>query len=149
IFLKGQHNVQNIITAFVNCFLSKINPLEIVTHINSFKGLRHRLQLVGSIGEINFVNDSKATNAESTKNALESYDDIYLILGGKAKEGGIDSLKKYFPKIKYAFLIGEASEQFAATFGNQVEYFKCENLKNAFETAYTKAKDHSSHHQKN
>jgi len=142
-FLKGEHNAQNIAFAFANCFLSRINEEQIIQAIKTFKGLRHRMQLAGSIDGINFINDSKATNAESTENALKSYQNIYWILGGKAKDSGIVSLEPYFSKIKYAFLIGDASDEFAKTLENKVEYFKCGDLKTAFEMAYQKAKENS------
>lgn len=138
-FLKGEHNAQNIAFAFANCFLSGIKEEQIIQAIKTFKGLRHRMQLVGSVDGIHFINDSKATNAESTENALKPYQNIYWILGGKAKDGGIESLKQYFSKIKYAFLIGEATDEFAKILENKVEYFKCGDLKTAFAMAYAKA----------
>jgi UDP-N-acetylmuramoylalanine--D-glutamate ligase len=138
-FLKGEHNAQNIAFAFANCFLSNIQEEQIVAAIKTFKGLRHRMQLVGNVDGINFINDSKATNAESTENALKTYQNIYWILGGEAKDGGIEILEPYFSKIKYAFLIGDASDKFAQTLENKVEYFKCGDLKTAFEMAYSKA----------
>ncbi|MES2677597.1 MAG: UDP-N-acetylmuramoyl-L-alanine--D-glutamate ligase [Pseudomonadota bacterium] len=143
-FLKGEHNAQNIAFAFANCFLSGISEEQIIAAIKTFQGLRHRMQLVKTINNINFINDSKATNADSTENALKPYQNIYWILGGKAKDGGIASLEQYFSKIKYAFLIGAASDEFAKTLENKVEYFKCDNLKNAFAMAYDLAlKDQS------
>jgi UDP-N-acetylmuramoylalanine--D-glutamate ligase len=138
-FLKGEHNSQNIAFAFANCFLSGISEEQIIAAIKTFKGLRHRMQLVANINGINFINDSKATNAESTQNALKTYNNIYWILGGKPKDGGISSLEQYFSKIKYAFLIGDATEEFAKTLENKVEYFKCGDLKTAFEMAYNLA----------
>ncbi len=146
-FLKGEHNSQNIAFAFAACFLFGLNPEKIVNAIKSFKGLKHRMQQVANIGKINFINDSKATNAKSSENALKCYDNIYWILGGVAKEGGIDGLQPYFSKIKAAFLIGQASENFAQTFNqaaeqnpeNKVNYFKCETLEKAFELAYQMA----------
>lgn len=143
-FLKGEHNAQNIAFAFANCFLSGIAENEIIAAIKTFKGLKHRMQLVGKIGNINFINDSKATNADSTENALKPYHNIYWILGGKPKDGGIASLEQYFPKIKYAFLIGAATEEFATTLENKVLYFKCGDLKTAFEMAYSKALEDNS-----
>jgi UDP-N-acetylmuramoylalanine--D-glutamate ligase len=62
-----------------------------------------------------FVNDSKATNADSTAKALASFDDIFWIAGGKPKTGGIESLAEFFPRIRKAYLIGEAAPEFAAT----------------------------------
>ena len=86
---------------------------EIKEIIEEFKGLKHRMQLIRKINEISFVNDSKATNAESTENALKAYENIFWIVGGKAKEGGIEGLKPYFHKIKKAYLIGESAQNFA------------------------------------
>lgn len=140
IHLKGEHNAQNIAVAFANAFLSGINEDKIINAIQSFKGLAHRMEFVDNINNINFINDSKATNAESTENALKSYQDIYWILGGKPKEGGIKILEPYLSKVKCAFLIGEASDDFAKTLDGKVEYFKCTTLQNAFDTAYNKAK---------
>jgi UDP-N-acetylmuramoylalanine--D-glutamate ligase len=81
------------------------------------------LEEVGRAGRVVFVNDSKATNADSTEKALASFaGDIFWIAGGKAKAGGIASLKGYFPRIRRAYLIGEAAEDFAATLEGQVEH---------------------------
>ena len=102
------------------------------------------MQLLGNIDGINFINDSKATNAESTENALKSYENIFWILGGKAKDGGISSLQPYFAKITKAYLIGEASDQFAEVLQkNNVEFEKCFDLKNAFNRAFLDAKKSS------
>jgi UDP-N-acetylmuramoylalanine--D-glutamate ligase len=65
-----------------------------------------------------FVNDSKATNADSSAQALACFDDIFWIAGGKPKTGGIDTLRSFFPRIRKAYLIGEAAEAFAATLGD-------------------------------
>lgn len=138
-FLKGEHNAQNIAIAFANAFLSGIGETKIINAIKTFKGLGHRMELVGNIDNINFINDSKATNAESTENALKSYKNIYWILGGKAKEGGIKMLEPYFSIIEHAFLMGEASDDFAKTLDGKVEYVKCQTLQNAFDIAYKKA----------
>jgi UDP-N-acetylmuramoylalanine--D-glutamate ligase len=89
------------------------------------------MEEVGRIGDALFINDSKATNADSTEKALRSFDDIFWILGGKAKEGGIEPLKEYFPKIRKAYLIGAASDEFARTLGAQVPHVHCGTLDKA------------------
>jgi UDP-N-acetylmuramoylalanine--D-glutamate ligase len=76
------------------------------------------MEQVGRRGRVLFVNDSKATNADAAGKALRSFDRIYWIAGGRPKEGGIESLARYFPKIARAYLIGEAMEPFAATIGD-------------------------------
>ena len=69
-----------------------------------------------------FVNDSKATNADATARALSSFDDIFWIAGGKPKTGGITGLADFFPRIRKAYLIGEAAAEFAGTLGTKVPH---------------------------
>jgi UDP-N-acetylmuramoylalanine--D-glutamate ligase len=88
----------------------------------SFPGLAHRMQQVGRKGNVLFVNDSKATNADSAAKALASFNDIYWIAGGKPKTGGIASLAEFFPRIRKAYLIGEAAKEFAQTLEGRVPY---------------------------
>ncbi len=120
--LTGRHNWQNAAAAYAACRASGVAPDVIIAAMKTFPGLRHRLQLVAEIGGVCFINDSKATNADATSNALAPYDSIYWILGGKPKEGGIVSLAEYFPKIRHAFLIGEAADAFARTLEGKVPY---------------------------
>ena len=147
-FLPGHHNMQNIAFAYAAtyCHLIKqklpIDENVIATAIKGFKGLRHRMQTVGVIDNINFINDSKATNAESTKNALKTYDNLFWILGGVEKEGGIETLTPYFKKIHKAYLIGEASDSFAQILAkNSVKFEKCDNLEKATKKAFFDAKN--------
>lgn len=114
--LRGAHNAQNAAAAFAACFSLGLSPEEIAAGLRSYPGLAHRMEEIGRIGRVVFINDSKATNADSTEKALTSFRDIFWILGGKAKEGGIGSLTRYFPNIAKAYLIGAASDLFAATF---------------------------------
>ena len=69
-----------------------------------------------------FVNDSKGTNADAAARALSSFNDIFWIAGGKPKTGGITSLAEFFPRIRKAYLIGEAAEEFAKTLGTKVPH---------------------------
>ncbi len=147
-FLRGQHNDQNMAFAFAitYCHILRhkiaISASEIISAIKKFHGLRHRMQLLGEKDGIKFINDSKATNAESTENALKAYDNIFWILGGKSKEGGINILTPYFKKIHKAYLIGDASDEFALTLEkNSVKFEKCGNLDGAFKKAFGDAKN--------
>ena len=139
-FLQGKHNKENIAFAFANAFLKKIKSQDIINSITTFQGVKHRMQFIGEVNNIIFINDSKATNINSTKCALESYDNIYWILGGKQKNDNILDLKKYFTKIKYTFLIGSSSDEFANLLEGKLNYCKCNSLENAFYKAYNKAK---------
>ena len=69
-----------------------------------------------------FVNDSKGTNADAAAHALSSFANIYWIAGGKPKLGGITSLTQFFPRIRKAYLIGEAAGEFSATLGEHAAH---------------------------
>lgn len=127
--LRGAHNGQNAAAAFVVASQLGIDDDTIAEGFASFPGLAHRLQTVGHLGPVIFVNDSKATNADSTQKALTSFPEaIHWIVGGKAKEGGIAPLAPHFAQVAKAYLIGEASEAFAATLEGRVPYERCGTL---------------------
>ena len=120
--LPGAHNWQNAALAYgaVKPYVS--DARQIVAAIASFPGLAHRMEEVGQIGKIRFVNDSKATNADAAARALAVYPDIFWIAGGKPKDGGIESLTPYLPRIRRAYLIGEAAPAFARTLDGKAPY---------------------------
>ena len=120
--LPGAHNWQNAALAYgaVRPFVADIKA--IAAAIASFPGLAHRMEDVGHVGKAVFINDSKATNADATARALAVYPDIFWIAGGKPKEGGIESLAGFFPRIRKAYLIGEAAPQFARTLDGKAAY---------------------------
>jgi UDP-N-acetylmuramoylalanine--D-glutamate ligase len=89
------------------------------------------MEEVGRIGRALFINDSKATNADSTEKALTSFDRIFWILGGKAKEGGIEMLRPHFGRIEKAYLIGAAADAFARTLEGEVAYSRAGTLEEA------------------
>jgi UDP-N-acetylmuramoylalanine--D-glutamate ligase len=104
--------------------------------LETFPGLAHRLEEIGRVGRTLFINDSKATNADSAATALAAFErDIFWILGGKPKEGGITSLAPYFSQVAKAYLIGEASEAFAATLEGKVPFMSCGSLDAAVASA--------------
>ena len=80
------------------------------------------MEEVGRLGKVLFVNDSKATNADAAAPALSSFPRIYWIVGGLPKEGGIEPLRSFFPRIARAYLIGEAAPAFSATLGEAAPY---------------------------
>jgi len=120
--LPGTHNWQNAALAYgaVKPFIA--DSKAIAAAIASFPGLAHRMEDVGHISKAAFINDSKATNADATAKALAVYPDIFWIAGGKPKEGGIESLAEFFPRIRRAYLIGEAAPAFARTLDGKAPY---------------------------
>ncbi|GAA0774196.1 UDP-N-acetylmuramoyl-L-alanine--D-glutamate ligase [Roseibium denhamense] len=120
--LRGDHNGQNAAAAFAALRALDIPPAKIAGALKTFPGLHHRMEVVARNGRILFINDSKATNADAAARALSSFDRIYWIAGGRAKEGGISSLDEYFPRIAKTFLIGEAASEFAKTLEGRVPF---------------------------
>jgi UDP-N-acetylmuramoylalanine--D-glutamate ligase len=133
--LPGAHNWQNAALAYgaVKPFISDARA--IAAAIKSFPGLAHRMEDVGHAGNIAFINDSKATNADATARALAVYPDIFWIAGGKAKDGGIESLAAFFPRIRKAYLIGDAAPTFAKTLDGKAPYIMSGTLDKAVESA--------------
>jgi UDP-N-acetylmuramoylalanine--D-glutamate ligase len=134
--LRGRHNAQNALAASAAAMHLGVAPAQIAAALSTFPGLPHRLEDVGRIGPTLFINDSKATNADSAATALAAFPgEIFWILGGKPKQGGITSLEPYFARIRKAFLIGEATEAFATTLRNKVAFERCGTLEVAVAAA--------------
>jgi UDP-N-acetylmuramoylalanine--D-glutamate ligase len=120
--LRGRHNAQNAACASAAALALGVNGDILQKGLRSFPGLAHRMEQVGRKANVLFVNDSKGTNADATEKALSSFADIFWIAGGKPKSGGITSLAEFFPRVRKAYLIGEAAEEFAATLEGKVPY---------------------------
>jgi UDP-N-acetylmuramoylalanine--D-glutamate ligase len=137
--LRGQHNAENIICAYSAVMaVTDLVPDVMKDAIATYPGLKHRMQLIGELKGMEFINDSKATNAESAQKALETLSgDIYWIAGGLAKSGGIDSIQETLKKkVKQAFLIGQAQQTFAKTLAEiGIPYVLAGTLNLAFDAA--------------
>jgi len=116
--LPGRHNAQNAAFAYAAARAIGVSHEAAVEGLMTFPGLAHRMETVGHLGAVRFVNDSKATNADAARQALMSYPTSFWIAGGRAKDGGIEDLRDLFPRVTKAYLIGEAAADFAATLGD-------------------------------
>ena len=128
--LRGTHNAQNAAAAVAVLFaLDPTRDLRTLqSALASFSGLPHRMEEVGRLGRVLFVNDSKATNADATAKALASFHDIHWIVGGRAKSEGIAPLAQLYPRVAKAYLIGESANDFARTLGKSVAHEICGTL---------------------
>ncbi|MFN0264295.1 UDP-N-acetylmuramoyl-L-alanine--D-glutamate ligase [Tepidamorphus sp. 3E244] len=129
--LQGAHNGQNAAAAWAAARALGVAPEQIAASLRSFPGLAHRMEPLGNAKRVRFVNDSKATNADAAARALDTFEQIYWIAGGIAKDGGIDSLRPYFARIRKAYLIGRDAERFAKSLSGEVEFEMCGELENA------------------
>lgn len=129
--LPGRHNGQNAASAYAACRALGLPVAGIEKAVHGFPGLRHRLQLVAQIGLSAFYNDSKATNADATAQALQAFPNLRWIAGGQAKTGGIESLAPWFDRIAHAYLIGEAAGEFAAFLDGKVPFTQCGTMAGA------------------
>jgi UDP-N-acetylmuramoylalanine--D-glutamate ligase len=120
--LRGLHNAQNAACASACALALGVGKDTLQNGLRSFPGLAHRMEQVGRRGNVLFVNDSKGTNADAAAHALSSFADIFWIAGGLPKAGGITGLTEYFPRIRKAYLIGEAAQEFAGTLGERVPH---------------------------
>jgi len=137
--LPGRHNWQNACAAYAVAKGCGLSVEQIVAQMKSYPGLHHRQELVAIIDGVRYVNDSKATNADAAEKAMVCYDNIYWIAGGQAKEGGIDSLAPLFPRVRRAFLIGEAARAFGDTLDGKVAVEQSGTLEKAVRQAHDAA----------
>jgi UDP-N-acetylmuramoylalanine--D-glutamate ligase len=138
--LKGAHNHQNAFAAFHACLAAGLNKDEILAGFRTFPGLPHRQFPVRTINNVTYINDSKATNAEAASKALASYDNIYWIAGGQPKEGGLNGLESLMPRVREAFLIGDAMDSFSDWLTrNNVKNCKSKTLDLAVRAAHAAA----------
>lgn len=133
--LPGAHNAQNAAAATAVALSLGVTEDVLAEALVDFPGLPHRQERVGGRDGVTYINDSKATNADAAARALSCYQTIYWIVGGIAKEGGIEPLARYFPRIRKAFLIGEATEAFAASLEGRVAYDVAGTLDRALDKA--------------
>ncbi|MFN3700056.1 MAG: UDP-N-acetylmuramoyl-L-alanine--D-glutamate ligase [Alphaproteobacteria bacterium] len=140
--LHGLHNYQNAAIAYAVARLLGLDSQAVLEAIKTFPGLAHRQFPLKVINGVAYINDSKATNADAAGKALASFRNIYWIVGGKPKDGGLKGLEVYKENIKHAFLIGEAREDFALWMDlNGIEHSDCGTLDKALAAAHALAQD--------
>jgi UDP-N-acetylmuramoylalanine--D-glutamate ligase len=141
--LPGAHNAQNAAAAAAAAMRLGVDRASVVRGIMSFAGLAHRQQRVANIDGVDYINDSKATNADAASRALACYERLIWIAGGIAKSDGIAPLARFFPNIVEALLIGRDAPLLAETLrAHGVRYRMIGTLENAVTAARDAACTH-------
>lgn len=138
--LPGTHNHQNACAAYAALRSLGLAPKVIEKGFHSFAGLRHRSQIIAELDGVTFVNDSKATNADSALKALQAFKNIRWIAGGQGKDGGISGLQDGLKTVIKAYLIGESATDFAGQLG-ETPFEICQTMENAVERASAEASE--------
>jgi UDP-N-acetylmuramoylalanine--D-glutamate ligase len=134
--LRGAHNWQNAAACCAVARIMGMQPGDIAERLASYPGLAHRQETIARISGIDYVNDSKATNPDAASRALGSYDAIYWIAGGRAKDGGLGPVLAMLDRVRHAFLIGEAEGPFAEELSGQIPVDRCGDLSSALSAAH-------------
>ncbi len=113
--IPGEHNRENAAAATAAARAAGIKDDAIAEALRTFPGVPHRLETVGEVSGVRYVNDSKATNVAATLRGLAAYPDALVILGGSLKG---ESFAPLAPHVRRAFLVGEASDQLAEALGD-------------------------------
>src|SRR5579864_9205500 len=138
--LPGRHNWQNAAAAYAAARALGLSQQDAATGLVTFPGLVHRMETVGEIDGVRFVNDSKATNADAARQAMSSYPKFYWIAGGRPKAGGIEPLEDLFDRVAKAYLVGEAADEFARTLEGKAPYTLSRTIDAAVAQAFADAR---------
>jgi len=131
--LRGAHNLENAMGAAAAATASGVPEEAVAGALRSFAGVPHRLEEVGSVGGVLYVNDSKATNVSSAARGIEAFDGgVHAILGGSLKGGGFEGLREPLAsRAVAAYLIGEAADRLEADLEGTVPLWRSGDLATA------------------
>ncbi|MDR3113736.1 MAG: UDP-N-acetylmuramoyl-L-alanine--D-glutamate ligase [Endomicrobium sp.] len=140
--IVGMHNIENILASAAAAYCAGVSPKIIEKTVSSYKGMEHRIEYVKTINGASYYNDSKSTNVDSTRVALEAFNgNIFLIMGGLDKGAPYVPLKKLIKeRVKAVLLIGSSSEKIKKELDGCAAFYDCKNMKNAVIKAYKTAK---------
>ena len=141
--IKGPHNLENALAAIATCLILKVKVDSIRRVLKEFKGIPHRMEFVGEIKGVRFINDSKATNVSAVMKSLASFTEpIILIAGGRDKGLDYSPLRSLVEKrVKALILLGEAKEKIARTLSSCKKIKMVEDMKEAVNIAFGLAEE--------
>ncbi|MDR1434005.1 UDP-N-acetylmuramoyl-L-alanine--D-glutamate ligase [Candidatus Endomicrobiellum devescovinae] len=136
--IVGSHNIENILAATAAAYVAGVNPKDIEKVISRYRGVEHRIEFVKTVNGTDYYNDSKSTNIDSTRVALESFDkNVLIIMGGRDKGFPYLPLRNLVKdKVKAIFLIGEASNKIRKDLNGTTNFYDCGNIENAVKQIY-------------
>ncbi len=139
--LKGDHNLENVLAAVTVAIVLKLPMRSVQKTINSFETLEHRIESIGTLGDVHFINDSKSTTVESTVAAIKAIDGpVILIAGGRNKGALFNEIEPLLnQKVKQAVLYGESREAIASSWKSYKKYHMESDFRKAVRTAYSLA----------
>ena len=139
--LIGPHLVADVLAAAAVAWLAGVGAAAMTRAVEGFSGLEHALEPVGEVGGVRFVNDSKATNIEAAKRAIESFDaGVVVILGGRFKGGDLrDLLEPLESRHATVVSIGESRPLIAQALGGRVALHEASDMSAAVRTAFASA----------
>jgi UDP-N-acetylmuramoylalanine--D-glutamate ligase len=135
--LRGAHNLENAMAASAAALAAGVPKEAVAAALRSFRGVAHRLEEVGSVGGVLYVNDSKATNVSSAVRGIEAFEGgVHVILGGSLKGGGFEGLRDAVAsRCVAAYLIGEAAERLEQDLAGTVPLHRSGDLATAVRDA--------------
>jgi len=141
--LEGHFNIQNILIAYICSKILKIPEYNFLKVIKIFKGLPFRSSTIFTNNKLKIVNNSKSTNLNSTINSVVNYNNIYLILGGIAKEKNFEILLKYKNKISCVYTYGKSGSFIEKKLKKELDVKKSANLKSVIKKTFEDIKKNS------
>jgi UDP-N-acetylmuramoylalanine--D-glutamate ligase len=138
--LPGRHNWQNAAAAYAAVRALGVSVADAVEGLMTFPGLAHRMETIGTLGGVRFINDSKATNVDAARQAMSAFPRFYWIAGGRPKTGGIEPLADLFDHVIKAYLVGEAQAEFAETLGDRADVTLSGTVEAAVASAFADAR---------
>ena len=144
IFLRGLHNVENVLAALGAGLACGASPENMRETIANFKGIEHRIEFVAEIDGVQFFNDSKATSVDATIKALEALSEsdgkTVLILGGRGKNAPYAPLANLIEKsVRVLVVIGEDGDNIESQLKNHAEIIRADSMRDAVTKSFKNA----------
>ena len=141
IFLRGLHNVENVLASLAAGLACGASPESMHKTIAEFKGVEHRIEFVGTIDGVQFYNDSKATSVDATLKALEALSEgdgkTVLILGGRGKNAPYAPLMPLMEKsVRALILIGEDAENIESQLKGTAAIVRASSMEEAVRSSF-------------